>query len=103
MAAPSRFAPPTGRPLGRTALGLLVGFVVLCAAMVAAGWLITHPLRSAMRGENGVNRWFVDRRTGTLTDLADGGTLLGQTLTGLIVLVVLGVGFALWKRTWWPL
>ena len=53
--------------------------------------------------ENSLNRWFVDQRTSGLTDLADLGTFIGQTLTGGVVLVVLGVGFAVWKRTWWPL
>jgi membrane-associated phospholipid phosphatase len=82
---------------------LVVSLVVVCGAVVTAGWCYTHPLQSALRGENGVNRWFVDQRTTGLTHVADGGTLLGQTLTGLVVLVLLGVGFALWRRTWWPL
>jgi membrane-associated phospholipid phosphatase len=102
MPAPSRFAPPTGRPLGRTVLVLAMGFVVICAATVAVGWLITHPMADTMRHENAVNRWFADQRTSSLTDAADGGTLVGQTLTGGIVLAVLGLGFAVWRRTWWP-
>ena len=55
------------------------------------GWLITHPLKSTMAHENSVNRWFVDQRTSGLTDVADVGTFIGQTLTGAVVLVVLGV------------
>src|SRR5204862_2737173 len=50
----SRFSPPTGRPLGRTVLLLLAGFVALCAAIVAVGWLITHPLADTMRHEDSV-------------------------------------------------
>jgi membrane-associated phospholipid phosphatase len=103
MAASSRFTSPRGRSVGRTGVALLVGLAALGAAVVAVGWALTHPLKHTMRGENGVNRWFVDQRTGSLTDVADGGTLLGETITGLVVLVLLGVGFALWKRTWWPL
>lgn len=103
MGESSRFSPPTGRPLGRSVAVLVVGFVVLCGAVLLVGWVLTHPLESTMRGENGVNRWFADQRTGSLTDVADGGTLLGQTLTGLVVLAVLGIAFAVWKRTWWPL
>jgi undecaprenyl-diphosphatase len=103
MPEASRFSPPTGRPLGRTLLLLVVGLGVLCAVVVAVGWLLTHPLESTMRGENGVNRWFVRQRSSGLTDVADGGTMLGQTITGLIALAVLGIGFAAWKRTWWPL
>jgi membrane-associated phospholipid phosphatase len=103
MPAASRFAPPTGRTLGRTVVVLVVGFVVICALVVGLGWLLTHPLADTMRHENGVNRWFARQRTSTLTSVADGGTLLGQTLTGGIALVVLGAGFAIWRRTWWPL
>ncbi len=103
MGSSERFSPPTGRPLGRTVVSLVVWLAVLVAVEVAIGWLLTHPLRSTMRGENSVNRWFADQRTGTLTDVADGGTLVGQTLTGLVVLAVLGVAFAWWRRSWWPL
>jgi len=98
-----RFSPPTGRPLVRTLVLLVLGLAVLCAVVVGVGWLLTHPLESTMRGENGVNRWFVRQRSSSLTDVADGGTMLGQTVTGLIALAALGIGFAVWKRTWWPL
>lgn len=98
----SRFAPPTGRPLGRTVISLAVWFVVLGAVMVAVGWLITHPLRSTFAHESTVNRWFVDQRTAALTHVADTGTLIGETATGLVVLALLGIGFAAWRRTWWP-
>jgi undecaprenyl-diphosphatase len=81
----------------------VVACAVLCAGVVGTGWLITHPLRSTMRHENTVNTWFVDQRTGDLTSVADVGTLVGETLTGLVCLAVLGVVFALWRRTWWPL
>jgi membrane-associated phospholipid phosphatase len=103
MPATSRFAPPTGRPLGRTVVLLLAGLVVLCAGVVGIGWLLTHPLRRDLTGENDVNRWFADQRTASLTDVADGGTLVGETITGLVALAVIGLVFALWKRTWWPL
>jgi membrane-associated phospholipid phosphatase len=103
MPATSRFAPPTGRPLGRTVVLLLASLVVLCAAVVGAGWLITHPLEQALAGESDVNRWFADQRSPSLTSVADGGTFLGETVVGLAALAVIGLTFALWKRTWWPL
>ena len=81
---------------------LVVGCALICGAVVAVGWLLTHPLKGTMRGENDVNRWFADQRTGTLTDVADTGTLLGETVTGVVVLAVLALGFAIWKRSWWP-
>ena len=103
MPATSRFTPPTGRPLGTTLVLLLVAVVAVGAAVVGVGWLLTHPLRHDLTGENDVNRWFADQRTSGLTDVADGGTLLGETVTGLVALALIGLGFALWKRTWWPL
>jgi len=103
MPATSRFAPPTGRPLGTTVLLLLAGLVAVGAAVVGLGWLLTHPLRHDLTAENDVNRWFADQRTAGLTDVADGGTLVGETVTGLVALTVIGLAFALWKRTWWPL
>jgi membrane-associated phospholipid phosphatase len=101
--AASRFSPPTDRSLGRTVLTLVVGFGLLCAGVVLVGWLLTHPLKSITGEENDVNRWFAHQRNGTLTHVADVGTLVGETLTGLVALAVLGVLFALWKRSWWPL
>jgi undecaprenyl-diphosphatase len=84
-------------------LVLVLTLAVLTGVLVGVGWLITHPLKSTMAHENSLNRWFVDQRTGGLTHLADLGTFIGQTLTGAACLAVLGVGFAVWKRTWWPL
>jgi len=103
MPATRRFTPPTGRSLGATVLLLVVGVVVICGAVVGVGWLLTHPLRHDLAGENDLNRWFADQRTQSLTDVADGGTLVGETITGLAALVVIGLVFALWKRSWWPL
>ena len=103
MSAPSWFAPPTGRPLGRTVACLVLGLAVICAGVVARGWAITQPLEDTMRHENPVNHWFVDQRTSGLTHVADAGTLVGETVTGLVVLALLGVVFAVWRRTWWPL
>jgi membrane-associated phospholipid phosphatase len=98
-----RMPVPTDRSLGRTVVELVVTLLVLTGVLVAAGWVITHPLKTTMAHENAVNRWFVHERTSGLTDVADVGTFIGQTLTGGVVLVILGVVFAVWKRTWWPL
>jgi membrane-associated phospholipid phosphatase len=103
MPGSRRFSPPTGRALGATVLVLVVTLAVLTAALVAIGWVITHPLEGTMAHENALNRWFADQRTTTLTDVADGGTFVGQTLTGAVALAVLGIGFAVWRRTWWPI
>ena len=102
MSTSSRVSPPTARSLGRTVVELLVTLAILTGVLVGVGWLITHPLKSTMTHENSINRWFADQRTSGLTSIADTGTFIGQTLTGAVVLVVLGVVFAVWKRTWWP-
>ena len=102
MPSADRLRPPSGRPLGRT-LGLLVLLVVVIGAVeVGIGWLITHPLKSTMAHENSINRWFADQRTSGLTHVADLGTLIGETLTGLIALAVIAVVFAVWQRSLWP-
>ena len=103
MPASRRFCPPTDRSLGRTVVELVATLAVLTVVLVGIGWLITHPLQSSISHESSVNRWFADRRTSGLTSLADVGTFIGQTLTGAVVLALIGVGFAVWKRTWWPL
>ena len=95
MHASSRFSPRGAGSAARAALVLVVGFAVLCAAVVAVGWLLTNPLQHAVNGENDVNRWFADQRTDALTDVAAGGTLIGETLTGVVALAVVGTGFAL--------
>ena len=102
MGTPERLNPPTDRSLGRTLVVLVATLLVLCAVEVGTGWLITHPLKSAMARENSINRWFGDQRTPALTRWADLGTLIGETLTGLIALALLGLVFALWQRSLWP-
>jgi undecaprenyl-diphosphatase len=72
------------------------------AVEVGVGWLITHPLKSTMAHENSVNRWFVRERSSDLTHVADAGTMIGATLTGLIALAVIALVFALWQRSLWP-
>jgi membrane-associated phospholipid phosphatase len=102
MSATARLDPPTGRSLGRTVAALVVSVTVIGGLEVGLGWLITHPLKSAMAHENSVNRWFADQRTSGLTHVADLGTLVGETVTGLVALAVLGLVFALRQRSWWP-
>jgi membrane-associated phospholipid phosphatase len=102
MSRTERLRPPSGRPLGRTLVVLIASLVVICAVEVGVGWLITHPLKSTLAHENSINRWFADRRTSGLTHVADLGTLIGETLTGLIALAVIAVVFAVWQRSLWP-
>jgi undecaprenyl-diphosphatase len=76
---------------------------VLCAAVVGVGRLLTGPLaRSVGARENDLARWFAGQRTPTLDTVAEVGTFLGDTLAGIVALLLLGVGFSLWRRTWVP-
>jgi membrane-associated phospholipid phosphatase len=103
MATSERFHPPTDRSLGRTLAVLVVSVLVVCAVEAGIGWVITHPLKGTMAHENSLNRWFADERTADLTRVADAGTFVGETLTGLVALALFGVVFALWQRSVWPL
>ncbi|GCD89395.1 hypothetical protein NLS1_14010 [Nocardioides sp. LS1] len=82
-------------------LGRILGlWVVVTALVVGLGWLITHPLASGVDGfDNPISRWFADQRTGSLSSLADVGTLLGETITGLSVAAVTALVFSLWQRS----
>jgi membrane-associated phospholipid phosphatase len=102
VSSSDRFRPPSGRPLGPTLLVLVAWLLAIGAVEVAVGWLITHPLKSTMTDENSINRWFVHQRTSTLTDVADVGTLIGETVTGLVALALIALVFAVWQRSLWP-
>ena len=86
-------------------IGLLVGiWALLCAVVVGWGWLLTQHLESSVgEVDDDVSRWFADERTSSLTDVADAGTLLGETIVGVVGLVVIGVIFSVWQRSWLPL
>jgi membrane-associated phospholipid phosphatase len=102
VSSSERFRPPSGHPLGATLAVLVAWLLAIGAVEVAVGWLITHPLQSTMTEENSINRWFVHQRTSSLTDVADVGTMIGETLTGLIALTLIALVFAAWQRSLWP-
>ena len=83
---------------------LLLVWVLLLGAVTGLGWLLTHPLRTSVDPwDNGISRWFASERTPTLNTPADLGTLLGETVVGVAVALLAGVGFSLWRRSWRPL
>ena len=68
------------------------------------GWLLTHPLESSIDPmDDDVARWFADQRTADLTDVANAGTYLGETIVGASIFVVVGLIVSMLKRTWRPI
>jgi membrane-associated phospholipid phosphatase len=88
----------------RVAAVSLVAWVVLCALILGWGWLLTHPLESAIDpADDDVARWFADQRTADLTDVADAGTYLGETIVGVSVFTLVGLLVSLVRRSWRPI
>lgn len=72
---------------------LLVGIVV------GVGHAITGPLRLSINPrDNDLARWFAGQRSTSRSQLADIGTLLGDTLTVAAVSVALALGLWVWRR-----
>ncbi len=85
-------------------MGSIAGvWLAIVAVVVAVGWLLTHPLDGSVgETDNDISRWFADQRTSSLSDLADAGTLLGETIVELVVAPVVAIAVSVWKRSWVP-
>ncbi len=84
--------------------GLLAGaWVALCLVVVGLGRLLTHPPAGSVGAwEDDLARWVAGQRTPALGAVAEVGTFLGNTVTGLVLLVLLATGFSLRQRSWSP-
>lgn len=95
---------PDRRPPLAVAGVVVVVWAALAGIVTGLGWLVTHPLRGSVEPwDDRISRWFASGRTPVLDDVAAAGTLLADTLVGLTVVLVAGVAFALWQRSWRPL
>ena len=75
---------------------LTVAWVVLLLAVLAVGWLLTHPLESTVDPwDDDVVQAIADRRTPTGELLAAWGSHVADTIVGVIVAVV--VALVLWR------
>lgn len=85
-------------------MGLLAaGWVAVTAVVVAWGWLLTNHLEGSIgAADDDLARWIADGRTVALTDAAEIGTFLGDTIVGAAVLGLAAVVFAIWRRSWLP-
>ena len=98
--------PDQGNPRSWPATeGLLVaGWVALTAAVVGWGWLLTNHLEGSIgAGDDDLARWVADGRTAPLTDAAEIGTFLGDTIVGAVLLGVGAVVFSIRQKSWLPL
>ena len=96
-------SPHPGRAWPVTALVLAVSWVVVCGLVVGWGRLLTHPLAGSVGVvDDDLARWFSGRRTPSLDELAEAGTFVGDTVTGLVVLAAVALGAWLWTRSGAP-
>ena len=78
---------------------LVVAWVVLLGLVVGLGELLTGPLDGSVGAtDRDLARWFAGHRTSTRTDIAQFLTLLGETVTvivlGLLIALASGGGSA---------
>ncbi len=85
----------------RRRLSLLVtAYAAIALVVIGVGWLITHPFAGPVDGvDHPVARWFAGERTGDLNQVAEIGTLFGETTVGLAVAAVVGVVCGVWERS----
>lgn len=84
----------------RATVGLfLASYVVLSAAMVGLGLLVTHSLRGLTRWDVSVNRWFVHQRTGSFNRVTQVGSHLAETLTVVAVALVIVICLSV-RKDW---
>jgi PAP2 superfamily len=81
-------------PVGRAWRPLVVGWLVLFAAVTTAGLLLVGPFAGGRvdRWDLDIARWFVDHRTSTWNSLAEAGTWAAETVTVPAVLLLAAVG-----------
>jgi undecaprenyl-diphosphatase len=89
--------------VGRTVAGRLVGGgLLLAAALALVGWIIVVlATPSALtRWEEDANRWFYAARTPTLDTISHVGSYLAETITCIVLLIVVVVALRLWLGRW---
>jgi membrane-associated phospholipid phosphatase len=88
----------THRPIAAGGLVVVAGYILMALLLIGLGLILTKLLAggSVNRWDDGVNRWFVEQRTTTLTTASSVGSALGETLTivgiAVVVAIVLAIG-----------
>lgn len=85
---------------GRDAARLLAAWAGTVLAMLATGWVVTGLAPASIEPrDDAAARWLASRRTPALDAAAEVGSLLGDTLVGLVLAVVLAAGVSWWQRS----
>jgi len=96
-------APGARRPWPTTVALLFAGWAALAGVVLGWGWLLTHHLDESIgAADDDLARWLADERTAALTDAAEIGTLVGETVVGAVVVLLAAAVVAAWRRTWLP-
>jgi membrane-associated phospholipid phosphatase len=91
------------RSVPATALLVLGWWVAVTAVVVGVGRLITHPFAGPVDGfDDPISGWFAGQRSASLSDVADVGTLLGETVVGVGVALAAAIVFSVWQRSLRP-
>ncbi len=82
---------------------LVVAWVVLLGLVVGLGELLTGPLDGSVGAtDRDLARWFAGHRTSTRTDIAQFLTLLGETVTVIVLGLLIAFGVWWWQRSLRP-
>ncbi len=86
--------PPLGRFVRQLGTHVLLPVVVWLAVLIGVGYLLGHPLKDAVSGEDAVNRWFLARRTPSWNDVSNVMSHFGNT--GTIIITMFSAAFIVW-------
>jgi membrane-associated phospholipid phosphatase len=86
--------PSFGRFVGRLGTHVLLPVIVWLAVLIGVGYLLGHPLKDAVSGEDGVNRWFLARRTPSWNSATD--VMSHVANTGVIIITMFTAALIIW-------
>ena len=100
---PSRHQHDVRRSWPATVGLLVLAWAVIAAAVVGWGWLLTQHLEGSVGVvDDDLAKAIAAERTGTLTDAAEIGMYAGETIVGGVIVAVVAVVFAIWRRSLLP-
>ena len=86
--------PRSGEFVKRLGTHVLLPVIVWLGVLIGCGLLFAHPLKQAVSGEDGVNRWFLARRTPFWNDATN--VMSHVANTGTIIITMFTAAFIVW-------